>query len=231
MDETRDSILTELSRLGLANLPGRPYDCAFELLAAPPTRKRLVMMGFNGSSADACMINAQSVLRDRAYPLISGIQGKWGITHLAKRLQQIPGSLGYNWENVIYTNALMICSRNASTLREEAQHFNMTLKEIIKNSMAFFEQVTMPLSEPEIIVAYSNSLQTLSAASLLLEYFGDASTLKHSHPKGYHTTFAFIAKLNGRNIPVICVHHMSRFKTRGKLHQSSTFIISWLNQL
>ncbi|QJT83630.1 hypothetical protein [Kosakonia sp. MUSA4] len=216
MDKTRDYILTGLSRLGLANLPGRPYDCAFELLAAPPSRKRLVMMGFNGSSADACMTNAQSVLRDHAYPLISGvqqgIQGKWGITHLAKRLQQIPGSLGYSWEDVIYTNALMMCSRNASTLREEAQHFNMTVKEIIKSSMAFFEQVTMSLSEPEIIVAYSNSLQTLSAASLLLEHFGDASTLKYSHSKGYHTTFAFIAKLNGRNIPVICVRHMSRFK-------------------
>ncbi|EPB6319200.1 hypothetical protein ACQ3LD_003137 [Cronobacter dublinensis] len=216
MDKTKDFILMGLSRLGLANLPGRPYDCAFELLAAPPSRKRLVMVGFNGSSADACMTNAQSILQDYHYPLISGvqqgIQGKWGITHLAKRLQQIPGSLGYHWEDVIYTNALMMCSRNASTLRDEARCLGMTVKEIIKSSMIFFEQVTMRLAEPEIIVAYSNSLQTLSAASLLLEHFGDVSTLKYSHPKGYHTTFVFMTKLNGRNIPVICVRHMSRFK-------------------
>ncbi|HCB3607980.1 hypothetical protein EGH56_23550 [Klebsiella aerogenes] len=216
MDKTRDFILEGLSRFDLADLPGRPYDCAFDLLAATPSRKRLIMMGFNGSLADSCMTNRQSILQDYEHPFISGIQegiqGKWGITHLAKRLQQIPSCLGYSWEDVIYTNALMMCSQNAATLKKEAARHEMTMNEIEANSMAFFEHVTAHLSEPDLIVAYSNSLQSLSAARLLLKHFGDATTLKFSQPKGYHTTFAFMANLNSRNIPVICVRHMSRFK-------------------
>ena len=43
-----------------------------------------------------------------------------GITHLAKRLQQIPSCLGYSWEDVIYTNALMMCSQNAATLKRSS---------------------------------------------------------------------------------------------------------------
>lgn len=216
MDKTRDFILEGLSRFNLADLPGRPYDCAFDLLAATSSRKRLIMMGFNGSLADSCMTNRQSILQDYAHPFISGIQqgvqGKWGITHLAKRLQQIPSCLGYSWQDVIYTNALMMCSQNAATLRKEAACRDTTMNEIEANSMAFFEHVTAHLSEPDLIIAYSNSLQSLSAASLLLKHFGDAATLKFSQPKGYHTTFAFMANLNRRNIPVVCVRHMSRFK-------------------
>lgn len=216
MNKTRDFLLEGLSRFSLADLPGRPYDCAFELLAAKPSRKRLIMMGFNGSLADSGMTNSQAIVQDYAHPFISGIQqgiaGKWGITHLAKRLQQIPACLGYRWEDVIYTNALMMCSRNATTLKKEAACHNMTMNEIEAKSMAFFEHVTACLSEPDLIVAYSNSLQSISAASLLLKYFGDAATLQYSHPKGYHTTFAFIANINSRNVPVVCVRHMSRFK-------------------
>lgn len=216
MDKTRDFILEGLTRFGLADLPGRPYDCAFDLLAATPSRKRLIMMGFNGSRADSRMTNHQSILHDYAHPFISGVQqgveGKWGITHLAKRLQQIPSCLGYNWEDVIYTNAFMMCSQNAASLKKEAVCRNMTMNEIEAKSMSFFEHVTVHLSEPDLIVAYSNSLQSISAASLLLKHFGDATTLKFSHPKGYHTTFAFMANICSRSIPVVCVRHMSRFK-------------------
>jgi hypothetical protein len=74
VDKTRDFILEGLSRFDLADLPGRPYDCAFDLLAATPSRKRLIMMGFNGSLADSCMTNRQSILQDYAHPFISGIQ-------------------------------------------------------------------------------------------------------------------------------------------------------------
>ncbi|MEB5573547.1 hypothetical protein MWR38_19595 [Klebsiella pneumoniae] len=77
MDKTRDFILEGLSRFNLADLPGRPYDCAFDLLAATPSRKRLIMMGFNGSLADSCMTNRQAILQDYAHPFISGIQLKW----------------------------------------------------------------------------------------------------------------------------------------------------------
>lgn len=177
-------ILDGLSYYALADLPGRPYDCAFELLSAPPSRKRLIMLGFNGSSADASMTNSQSLIQDYTYPFVSGIQqgmaGKWGITHLAKRLHEIPSIFGYRWEDVIYTNALMMCSRDASSLKSEAACFNITIKELEARSMSFFEQITVPLNEPDVIVAHGNSLQFLSAASLLLRHFGNSTTLQYS---------------------------------------------------
>ncbi|WP_240905247.1 hypothetical protein [Rouxiella badensis] len=52
MEMTKKFILEGLERNGLSNLAGRPYDCSFELLAAPKEKKRLIMMGFNGSLAD-----------------------------------------------------------------------------------------------------------------------------------------------------------------------------------
>lgn len=216
MDITKDFILNGLADFGLSDLPGRPYDSAFELLASPPIRKCLIMMGFNGSSADAHMTNALSIMNDHKSPYVSNVQkgteGDWGITHLAKRLQQIPAVLGYEWQNVIYTNALMMCSINAASLKNEALAFGHTLEGIVTNSMGFFENVTLPLCNPDMIIAYSNGLSSLSAASLLLKHFGDKNTLKYSHPKGYYTTFAFLARFKDRSIPVICIRHMSRFK-------------------
>lgn len=221
MDKTRDFILEGLSRYGLGHFPGRPYDSAFEVMASPPSRKRLIVMGFNGSLADSHMTNAKSIITDYSHPHVSNVHlgtlGDWGITHLAKRLQQLPHIFGHNWEDVIYTNAVMMCSGNAASLRNEALQLNLTVKEIVKKSMAFFEHVTIPLSEPDIIIAYGNSLQSISAASILLEYFGEANTLKYSCAKGYHTTFAFFIKVSDRRIPVICVRHMSRFKPNESL--------------
>lgn len=216
VDVTKNLILDGLANFGLSDLPGRPYDSAFELLASPPARKRLIIMGLNGSSVDAHMTNYLSVINDYEFPHISNVQsgteGAWGITHLAKRLQQIPAELGYNWQDVVYTNALMMCSVNAASLKNEAFKLNQTPEDLIKNSMGFFENVTLPLCNPDMIIAYSNGLSSLSAASLLLKHFWDKNTLKYSHPKGYYTTFAFLAKFKGRSIPVICIRHMSRFK-------------------
>ncbi len=216
MDKTREFIIDGLIRFGLADFAGRPYDCAFELLAAPASRKRLIMIGFNGSSADSKMNNKLSILKDHANPCVSnvhlGTQGTWGITHLAKRLQQIPISLGYNWEDVVYTNALLMCSSSAASLKVEANKFNTTVKDIIERSMAYFEHITIPLCEPDMIIAYSNGLQSISAASLLLKHFGDPDTLCYAQKSGYYTTYAFSAKLSGKSIPVICIRHMSRFK-------------------
>lgn len=230
MDKTRRFILDGLTRFGLADLPGRPYDCAFELLAAPASRKRLIMMGFNGSSADSGMTNKLSVLWDHASPGISNVQlgtlGAWGITHLAKRLQQIPEQLGYKWEDVVYTNAILMCSSSAASLKGEVTKFNVSVKELIKNSMAYFEQVTIPLCEPDLIIAYSNSLPTISAASILLKNFGDPDTLCYAQKGGYHTTFAFSSKLNGRHIPVICVRHMSRFKPNDSHIKTALSLVS-----
>lgn len=140
MDITKDFILGGLADFSISDLPGRPYDSAFELLASPSNRKQLVMMGFNGSSVDALTTNARSIIKDYESPDVSNLQrgteGAWGITHLAKRLQQIPSVLGYDWRDVMYTNALMMCSVNAASLNNEAIALGQTLKLIVKNLWA-----------------------------------------------------------------------------------------------
>lgn len=235
MGNTINFILDSLRKFNLAHFPGRPYDNAFELLAAPPARKRLIMMGFNGSFVDAHMTNARSIVQDRAFPFMSnlekGIEGHWGITHLAKRLQKIPADLGYNLQDVIYTNALMMCSANAASLKKEANEFQLTTQDLIKNSMDFFENVTVALSAPEMIIVHGNSLSSISAAKLLLSHFGDIATLRYSQAKGYHTTFGFLASIKGRRIPVICVRHMSRFKPHEEYIKSAiSLVAAQLNQ-
>jgi hypothetical protein len=220
MDKTRDFILEGLYRYGLADLPGRPYDSAFEVIDSPTPRKRLIIMGFNGSSADDEMTNRESIIKDHASPLISNVQlgseGGWGIKRLATRLQQIPANLGYNWQDVLYTNALMMCSANAAELKKELSKHKITIEQLVKASMSFFEHVTIPLCKPEMIITYGNSLQSLSAAKILLKYFGDPSTLRYVQQTGYYTTFAFSAVIHHIKIPVICVRHMSRFKPSEK---------------
>lgn len=229
MDKTKDFILEGLSRYSLADLPGRPYDSAFEVIASPPSRKRLIIMGFNGSAADSRMTNSQSIIMDHSLPHVSnvhlGTQGEWGITRLAMRLQQIPSNFGHSWRDVLYTNAIMMCSKNASTLKKEANCHNLTIEQLIINSMNFFEKVTVPLCKPELIIAYSNSLQSLSASSILLKYFGDAKTLIHTQKTGYYTTFAFSALVNETEIPVVCVRHMSRFKPSEGLIETALKVI------
>jgi len=122
VDKTRDFILEGLSRFDLADLPGRPYDCAFDLLAATPSRKRLIMMGFNGSLADSCMTNRQAILQDYAHPFISGIQqgvqGKWGITHPPSYNR---GKKGFA---VVFTLVLQTCFFEWNALKKSFFAFN-----------------------------------------------------------------------------------------------------------
>lgn len=99
-------------------------------------------MGFNASLVDARISNAQSIEKDFESPTISNaqneIEGTWGITQLAKRLQQIPVGLGYDWQDVVYTKALMMCSQNAASIQKEALKQNLSVEQLVKNSMGFF---------------------------------------------------------------------------------------------
>ena len=74
MEITKKFILDGLARFDLSNLPGRPFDNAFELLAAPPARKRLIMLGFNGSAVDAHISNANSIIKDYEEPDVSNVE-------------------------------------------------------------------------------------------------------------------------------------------------------------
>lgn len=215
--QTRDHILQVLKDLEIGDLSARPFDNAFELLAAPASRKRLIMVGFNGSLADAQHTNAGAIHEGYEQPafcnLAHGVEGGWGRTTLANRLTQLPDGLGFNWRDTLYTNALLLCSKDAASIQKTAQQTSaMNLQTLTRKSMAFFERVTVPLAEPELIIAYSNGLGSPSAAMILWEAFGNGNDLDHVNTSVYRATYGFTATIGGREVPVVGVRHMSRFK-------------------
>jgi hypothetical protein len=218
METTKKIILEGLERHDLSELPGRrPYDCSFELLASKPARKRLIMVGFNGSSADGGFTNAEAVINGFNSPCFSNVQagteGEWGIKHLANRLQSVPEQLGFRWQDTVYTNALLMCSKDALSLKKSAQECAIgSLDRLIEKSMGFFENVTVPLCKPELIIAYSNGMNSHSAARLLLKTFGDVDEPEYISRNSYYSTFGFTARFKQFDVPVVGIRHMSRFK-------------------
>lgn len=213
---TRNFILEALNDLEVADLPARPFDCAFDLLAAPPSQKRLIMIGFNGSLADIAFTNASAVQTGYEQPSFSnvahGLEGGWGPTTLAQRLTQLPHELGFDWSNTVYTNALLLCSCDAASIQKAARATSVkSLKTLADKSMDFFERVTMRLAEPDLIIAYSNGLGSPSAAKILWERFASEQPLDHVDSSAYHATYGFTATIGERKVPVIGIRHMSRF--------------------
>ncbi|MBJ2097677.1 hypothetical protein [Serratia ureilytica] len=74
METIQKIILEGLERHDLSELAGRPYDCSFEFLAAKPAKKRLIMAGFNGSSADGGSTNVETVINGFNSPCFSNVQ-------------------------------------------------------------------------------------------------------------------------------------------------------------
>ncbi|MCD1125484.1 hypothetical protein LPW36_05560 [Jinshanibacter sp. LJY008] len=132
---------------------------------------------------------------------------------LAKRLVCTTKKLGFNREETIYTNALLLCSADASSINAalKKKGFN-NIKELIKCSMEFFAEVTIPLSQPELIIAYSNGNTSPSAAKIFLDTFGLEETFYQQDSSRYKTTYSFIAKIGDLHVPVVGIRHMSRFK-------------------
>ncbi|WP_225776438.1 hypothetical protein [Pseudomonas sp. Marseille-Q5115] len=214
--QTRDFILSKLDELALSDFAARPYDCSFGLLAAPPTTKKLIMVGFNGSIADAIHTNAGAVhagFEDPAFSNVAlGLEGGWGPKTLAKRLTRLPGLLGFDWQETVYTNSLLLCSPDAASINKAARQSPLgSLAELTRRSMDFFEQVTVPLCEPELIIAYSNSLQAPSAGKILWESFGVSGSMDHVDTSAYYATYGFTALVAGRQVPVVGIRHLSRF--------------------
>ncbi|MCK6189916.1 MULTISPECIES: hypothetical protein [unclassified Pseudomonas] len=214
---TRDLILSALKALEISDLAARPFDCAFELLAAPPSTKRLIMIGFNGSLADALHTNAEAVRTGYEQPAFSnvahGVEGGWGSRTLARRLTRLPTELGFDWRSTIYTNALLLCSSDAASIGNVARQSSVNhLEALTHKSMDFFEQVTMRLSEPELIIAYSNGLGAPSAAKILWENFGHGDPLDHVDRSSYRATYGFTATIGDRKVPVVGIRHLSRFQ-------------------
>jgi hypothetical protein len=55
-------------------------------------------------------------------------------------LQQIPVGVGYDWQDVVYTNALMMCSQNAASIQKEALKQNLSVEQLVKNSMGLLRE-------------------------------------------------------------------------------------------
>ncbi|MDU6410898.1 MAG: hypothetical protein E6560_08025 [Yersiniaceae bacterium] len=223
---TKEKIISGLEKHQLHNLAGRPYDCTFDLLAAPRERKRLIMVGFNGSDVDKDMTNAQSVMKDFISPSYSNIHqgtlGGWGIKHLATRLQSVPEQLGFNWEETVYTNALMLCSRDAFSIKKAAEQSPIqSLDKLIVSSMRFFAETTFSLCQPELIIAYSNGMSSHSSGRLLLHAFGEGQKPQFVNSSAYYSTYSFKARFGEFEVPVVGIRHMSRFKPDVNLIQQA----------
>lgn len=231
LQKTRDTILLGLEELGLSNLPARPYDCPFELLAAPKTSKKIIIVGFNGSLADMASTNSLSVIDGYENPSFfnvkAGMDGAWGVTHLAKRLYALPVELGFDPNDTIYTNALLMCSKNAWAVKKTAEASTLgSLSALIERSMLFFSKITVALAQPELIIAYSNGKTSHSAARILLNSFGNGDTPDYVSVDPYYSTYGFTSTFGDSKIPVVGIRHLSRFKSANELIK-----LAWQRQL
>ncbi len=106
-----------------------------------------------------------------------------------------------------------MCSKDALSLKKSAQESAIgSLDRLIEKSMGFFENVTVPLCKPELIIAYSNGMNSDSAARLLLKAFGDGDEPEYISRNSYYSTFGFTARFKQFDVPVVGIRHMSRFK-------------------
>ena len=211
-----NKIKNKLNQLGLANLNARPYDSAHSILEGAPSNRKLIVVGFNGSNADLEWTNISAIEHGENNPLDSNVEnganGGWLSTTLPKRLLSIPKELGFDINSTVFTNAILLCSENANAVKNKAVSVGFkSVNDLIEKSLGFFESVTVAESEPELIIAYSNSLNDLSAASILYKKFG-VSEIAYSNESPYYNTFSFSSKISGKYIPVVCIRHMSRFK-------------------
>lgn len=217
-----DFILNGLAQTELGPLQSRPYDCAFDVLAAPPSQKKLIVMGFNGSKADKDFSNTEAITADAKRSDVCnvdlGVKGAWGSTRLAKQLAALPGRLGFDKHETVYTNSVLLCSDDAYSVKKAAKETALgSLEVLTERSMHFFAEVTMRLCEPELIVAYSNSLQDPSAASILYAAFGEGEEIDHVCQRTHTATFGFTASISGKRVPVVCIRHMSRYNMQPDL--------------
>ena len=206
----------KLKELGIENLNSRPYDCAFSVLDQDKNDKKLIVVGFNGSDADLEWTNLNSLEHGRENPeesnVLNGVNGAWLSTTLPKRLISLPTELGFPVNSTIYTNAILLCSENANAVKKKSKEVGFShVNKLIEKSLDFFEDITIAESTPELIICYSNSMNDLSASSIIYERFG-VSEIEVVNEHVYYKTFSFISDIKGEKIPVVCIRHMSRFK-------------------
>jgi hypothetical protein len=213
--DTKEFILQKLDELNLTDLRARPYDCTFSLLDSPKEEKRLIIIGFNGSLADDIWTNATAIEHGFHNPnffnVAEGIEGNWKAATLPKRLIDIPKALGFDPCKTIYTNAILLCSDNASGIITRAKNEAIDIDLLIENSMKFFADVTLNISDPELIIVFGNGNDKYSTSNILYKYFS-ISEIHEVENNDYYKTFSFLSNINEKIIPIVCIRHMSRFK-------------------
>ena len=213
-----EDMSTTLEKCGLAGLRGRPFDSAFEVFLRPPEDNKLIIMGLNGSLADKDLTNLESVHQDAMHPTIAnldnGLKVGWGgRTTLPERLTEIPGVLGFERQGTVFTNALLMCSKDANSLKGECEKVGISIAELERNSMKFFLKFTLRYSRPRLILAYSNSWSGISATKVLYEYFKSSAEESRRCSVNKYTSYRYFKiQVEGVEIPVIGIRHLSRFK-------------------
>ena len=207
-----------LEQYGLAEVEGRPFDNSFEAFSRSLRLKRnLVVVGFNGSSADEGWTTKATFeigLKDPCFSNVQlGAEEGWnGKKRLAKALIKIPNIFGLRWQDTIYTNAILACSKDAADLSKGINLNNSTssVSQVINNSMAFFKNFIIREFQPSIIVCHGNGEKTLSTASILHRFLdGDQKIILSEDPR--HRAYWFHGNYEERKIPILCLRHMSRF--------------------
>lgn len=207
-------VIEKLEELGLSELNSRPFDNAFSVFNNP--NRKLIIVGFNGSDTDLIWTNKSAVEYGFDNPddfnVANGAEGEWLSKTLPKRLLSLPLDLGFTLKETVYTNAILLCSKDAYAIKKKAKEVGFKhVNEVVEKSMTFLEQVTVGDSTPELIICYSNGMNDLSASSVLFNRFG-VSEIAIANDNNYYKTFSFIANINNHFVPVIGIRHMSRFK-------------------
>lgn len=177
------------------------------------------LLGFNPGGADGNPVeqSINSLLTNTANAYLDeswkNHNGKWanGEAPLQKRVQWILGSLGLNTREVCASNLIFFQSRKASdisyAIAEKCWPVHMAILNIVK---------------PKLIIAFGNS--DISPYGYLHSMFGGKEdVLPSGH--GNWTVKGFSCNINGHNLYVAGLPHLSRYSPIGKGE-----VIEWLSQ-
>lgn len=211
-----------LQQHGLLDHKGRPFDNRFALFD-PSTRgkPKLIFIGYNGNSSDACWTNRTAIEHGRYNPefsnLVEGLKPHrpWGKTPLPGNLRRLTCELGFSHHETIYTNAVLECSKDAPALKRAMSASEFA--RLVNGSMNFFRDFTLQFVRPAAIVVYGNG-QHNSTASIVKSKLGEEVTSFILDDAAYwRKAYWFEGKTgileNGSTskVPVLCITHLSRW--------------------
>lgn len=218
-----DTLLKGLEKHQLEDVPGSAFDNAFSIFNKDPKDINLVIIGTNGNITDSRKTNKQWLFERSSDPKYDHLKlGDWGKSRLQPELIRLPDVLNevfeeqlFSIENTIVTNALLIASAGVSDISNQVKKFNTNSlisfrkNELIKASLAFFEETTLAMSVPKVIFAYGNADTGDSAWCYLRKHF---KVLKNGLPipLSKKTSYKFCTlEINNREVLVIGSPHLS----------------------